>query len=337
MDPDATGDTPSNKDKIQAKELDFENESHDKEKSNRQADIDRQIQLAMHIREEEEQLQRIKKALREELVEQDKQKERLRNERLEIERATQASIKDEEEKLRKIKQENLAEKKEKRDQLEQDAKEMAQKAAKLSRQCQKEIDLQTAKQLEENARAVKLGKDEVKQSQIAEMDRLMEVINQKSGNVKSTPMIKVPQPCPCCSAEKHQATVRDCTNTAREKQNKMQGKAGKHHALCMCETSDEETTNGKKWESENGLSNKEKVSGAHRCDPSPIKGQESITSLVTPSESEASLSEPPPPSDPRDDPEDPEWPGFSEKPKKYHFSGTVQDGNKGYFVGWYID
>ena len=24
-------------------------------------------------------------------------------------------------------------------------------------------------------------------------------------------------------------------------------------------------------------------------------------------------------------------------PKKYHFSGTVQDGNKGYFVGWYID
>ena len=23
--------------------------------------------------------------------------------------------------------------------------------------------------------------------------------------------------------------------------------------------------------------------------------------------------------------------------KKYYFSGTVQDGNKGYFVGWYID
>ena len=87
-------------------------------------------------------------------------------------------IKDEEEKLRKIKQENLAEKK-RRDQLEQDAREIAQKAAKLSRQCQKVIDLQTTKQLqlEENARAPKPGKDEAKQSQIAEMDRLMEVIN----------------------------------------------------------------------------------------------------------------------------------------------------------------
>ena len=77
--------------------------------------------------------------------------------------------------------------------------------------------------------------------------------------------------------------------------------------------------------------------GACRRDPSPTKRQELITSLVTPSESEASLSEPPPPSDPGDNPDDPEWTGFSEEPKKYHFSGTVQDGNKGYFVGWYID
>ena len=42
----------------------------------------------------------------------------------------------------------------------------------------------------------------------------------------------------------------------------------------------------------------------------------------------------PPPSDPeensRDDP-------FQTDLKKYHFSGTVQDGNKGYFVGWYIN
>ena len=66
-------------------------------------------------------------------VGQERQKERLRNKRLDMERAMQALIKDEEEKLRKIKQENLAEKK-RRDQLEQDAREMAQKAAKLSRQ-----------------------------------------------------------------------------------------------------------------------------------------------------------------------------------------------------------
>ena len=52
IDPDDTGDTPSSqpkriKDKLQAKELDFENESYEKEQSNKQADIDRQIQLAM--------------------------------------------------------------------------------------------------------------------------------------------------------------------------------------------------------------------------------------------------------------------------------------------------
>ena len=44
-------------------------------------------------------------------------------------------------------------------------------------------------------------------------------------------MIKVLQPCLCCNAEKHQAAAGDCMNTAREKQKKMQGKAGKHHAF----------------------------------------------------------------------------------------------------------
>ena len=39
---------------------------------------------------------------------------------------------------------------------------------------------------------------------------------------------------------------------------------------------------------------------------------------------------PPPPSDPEENPEDDP---FQTDPKKYHFSGTVQDGNKGYFVG----
>ena len=43
---------------------------------------------------------------------------------------------------------------------------------------------------------------------------------------------------------------------------------------------------------------------------------------------------PPPPSDPEENPEDDP---FQTDPKKYHFSGTVQNGNKWYFVGWYID
>ena len=43
---------------------------------------------------------------------------------------------------------------------------------------------------------------------------------------------------------------------------------------------------------------------------------------------------PPPPLDPEKNPEDDP---FQTDPKKYHFSGTVQGGNKGYFVGWYID
>ena len=62
---------------------------------------------------------------------------------------------------------------------------MIEKEAELSRLKQREIDLQTAKQLqlEENARAARLEKDETKQSQIAEMDRLMEVINKKNGNL----------------------------------------------------------------------------------------------------------------------------------------------------------
>ena len=43
---------------------------------------------------------------------------------------------------------------------------------------------------------------------------------------------------------------------------------------------------------------------------------------------------PPPPSDPKENSEDD---SSQMDPKKYHFSGTVQDGNKGYSVGWYID
>ena len=43
---------------------------------------------------------------------------------------------------------------------------------------------------------------------------------------------------------------------------------------------------------------------------------------------------PPPPSDPGENHEDDP---LQMNPKKYHFSGTAQDGDKGYFVGWYID
>ena len=67
----------------------------------------------------------------------------------------------------------------------------------------------TAKQLqlEENARAAKLEKDEIKQNQIAEMNRLMDVINKKIGNQKCKPMTEIPQLCPYCNAEKHQTTM----------------------------------------------------------------------------------------------------------------------------------
>ena len=75
IDPDDTGDTPSGepkriRDKIQAKELNFENENNREKVSNKQAEIDRQIQLAMQIREEEEQIKRIKETSEKELVEQ---------------------------------------------------------------------------------------------------------------------------------------------------------------------------------------------------------------------------------------------------------------------------
>ena len=43
---------------------------------------------------------------------------------------------------------------------------------------------------------------------------------------------------------------------------------------------------------------------------------------------------PPPSSDPEENPEDDP---FQMDPKKYHFSGMVQGGSKGYFVGWYVD
>ena len=77
--------------------------------------------------------------------------------------------------------------------------------------------MQTAKQLqlEENARAARLEKDETKQSQITEMHRLMEVINKKSGNLKGKQITEISQPCPCCNTEKHQAAVNSCIKVTK--------------------------------------------------------------------------------------------------------------------------
>ena len=59
--------------------------------------------------------------------------------------------------------------------------------------------------------------------------------------------------------------------------------------------------------------------------------------LTPPSPSPSPLPSPPQPPSPSDPGENPEDNPFRMNPRKYHFSGTVQDGDKGYFVGWYID
>ena len=59
--------------------------------------------------------------------------------------------------------------------------------------------------------------------------------------------------------------------------------------------------------------------------------------LTPPSPPPSPLSSPPPPPPPLDPGENSEDDPFQTNPKKYHFLGTVQDGDKGYFVGWYID
>ena len=59
--------------------------------------------------------------------------------------------------------------------------------------------------------------------------------------------------------------------------------------------------------------------------------------LTPPSPPPSPLSSSPPPPPPLDPGENPEDDPFQTNPKKYHFLGTVQDGDKGYFVGWYID
>ena len=78
--------------------------------------------------------------------------------------------------------------------------------------------------------------------------------------------------------------------------------------------------------------------GLHKVDREARSGSKTSGNIerlwLTPPSPLPSPPLPPPPSDPEENPEDDP---FQMDPKKYHFSGTVQDGNKGYFVGWYID
>ena len=172
---------------------------------------------------------------------------------------------------------------------------------------------------------------------MTEMNRLMEVISKKNSKIKGKLMTEIPQPCPCCNVEKHQATASSCIEAIKITQKPTQERFKKHYPLCMCEICDEKITQekqeGNDWSKQNGSHKEENELDTHKCGLS-LKEQESITSTITQSESKESFPELPPTSDPRDDPK---WPGFTGKPKKYHFSGTVQDGNKAYFVGWYID
>ena len=117
-------------------ELHFNNK--EKEYDNKY-DIDRQVQLAIHLKEK--QLEELKERSRQELPEQQKQRDEFQQEQLDTEKATQASLEGEKRKLEKIRKENLVE-------LEQQGV-----FKKLKEKQQQEIDLQVAKQLQLNENA----------------------------------------------------------------------------------------------------------------------------------------------------------------------------------------
>ena len=246
------------RDKRQVQELHFD----DKEKKNNdnQYDIDRQAQLAIYLKEGKKQLEELKERSRQELLEQQKQRDEFQQERLDIEKAMRASLEGEKRKLERIRKENLAE-------LGRQGllKELKEKQ-------QQEIDLQVAKQLQlnENAQAMK-------QNEAAEIDRLVQVIDERNEDLGEKARLR--------------------------KETKSEG-SGRLHKV------DKEVLSGSKT--------LEDIERPWLTPPSPLP----------------SPPLPPPPSDPGENPEDDP---FQTNPKKYHFSGTVQDGDKGYFVGWYID
>ena len=164
-----SGETPTEwhkrlRGKKQVRELCF----NDKEKENNdnQYDIDRQAQLAIYLKEGEKQLGELKERSRQELLEQQKQRDEFQQEWVDIEKAMQASLESEKRKLERIRKENLA--------------ELGRQGwlKGLKEKQQQEIDLQVAKQLQlnENARAMK-------QNQAAEIGRLVQVIDERNGDV----------------------------------------------------------------------------------------------------------------------------------------------------------
>ena len=84
------------RDKIQIRELHFTDK--DKEGDN-QYDIGRQAQLAIHLKEGEKQLEELKGRSRQKLLEQQKQRDEFQQEKLDIEKAMQASLEDKKRKL----------------------------------------------------------------------------------------------------------------------------------------------------------------------------------------------------------------------------------------------
>ena len=250
------------RDKRQVQELCFDEK--EKKNNDNQYDMDRQAQLAIYLKEGEKQLWELKECSRQELLEQQKQRDEFQEERSDIEKAMQASLEGEKRMLERIRKENLAE-------LGRQGllKELKEKQ-------QQEIDLQVAKQLQlsENARAMK-------QNQAAEIDRLVQVIDERNGDLGEKVRLR--------------------------KETKSQD-SGRLHKV------DKEVLSGSKTLGD--------IERPWLTPPSPPPSPLPSPPL------------PPPPSDPGENPEDDP---FQTNPKKYHFSGTVQDGDKGYFVGWYID
>ena len=81
----------------------------EKEINDNQYDVDRQAQLAIYLKEGEKQLGELKERLKQELLEQQKQRAEFQQERVDIEKAMQASLESEKRELERIRKENLVE------------------------------------------------------------------------------------------------------------------------------------------------------------------------------------------------------------------------------------
>ena len=95
------------KGKKQVRELRFDDK--EKEINDNQYDVDRQVQLAIYLKEGEKQLGELKEHSRQELLEQQKQRAEFQQEWVDIEKAMQASLESEKRELERIRKENLAE------------------------------------------------------------------------------------------------------------------------------------------------------------------------------------------------------------------------------------